>query len=190
MKFQFAGHELIVHNVYIYLKCSVVFIQNVIAKTVQMSRNGNDPSLFLKLRSFQNLHNMWHYNYRYFVQTAYIFLAKLDASLVIYSIVIFWDLSAVKLVFASAIFYFYLYVELTTAGNLYASSDYLLKKWQRKILTAHKGILNRPCKCLLKQIDSVKPFACHVGIFYSITTNSLLTVANEIMNNTLTLLLL
>lgn len=147
-------------------------------------------SLFLKIRGLQCLQNLFHYSYRYYVIPASIYLSKWEAAMVIYAVVKFQDLSAVKLVFASVMYYFFLYASLTSAGKAYLEFGDILKKWRINLLRIQKGVLSKNSRCMIKRLESVQPLAFYVGEFYFITIDSLLTILDEIINNTITLLYL
>lgn len=173
----------------IYTKCSLSFLTNEVLQYIE-GRKFNQSLIYKKLREFQNLHISWHYNYRHVFSVAFVFISQWEASLSMYVVIKFQDLSALKLVFATLVFYSFLVVFLGSCGAIHLVSAKILQKWSALILRSEGGKISKSNKYLLKQIRSMHPTQSYIGSFYFVTSETMLSVINELINNTVTLMFL
>lgn len=181
--------EMVLVSNYAYTKCSLNFLKRDVLPQIQREEYDSN-SLYKKLRQFQHLYNVWQYNFRYVFIVTFVFLFGWETTLAMFVVVKFQDLSALKLVFATLVFYSCLVTFLGSAGAIYSASSEILQKWKALVIRKGKGKMSRSSKCLLKQLHSMHPIQFCIGTFYTVTGETWLSVTNDIINTTVTLLFL
>lgn len=182
--------QLIIPSVYIYSQCAVAFFKDEVMDEIKRTGGKDDNNLFLKVRAFQCLHNIWHSNFRHGFQIGCTFVSKWAASLALYCVIRFQDLTAVKIVCGGVLFYLCLCANFNYFGSLYETSGDAFQKWKEVIIHRRRGSFNKDSKWMLKRLCAVTSVKTHVGIFFSITSESLLELLNDVVDSTVTLLFL
>lgn len=83
---------------------------------------------------FQYLQNLRHRCFRAVTQPTSIYLRKLAGILSLYWVIKFQDLSALKLMFGTTVYFVKVYIEIQTAADLYSVSNEIKNKWRKKLV--------------------------------------------------------
>lgn len=173
---------------YIYRKCAILLLRNHLECTTDDAERDRNIKVFLKLREYQYLQNLRHYCFRAVAQPTTIYLRKYAGAISLYCVIKFQDLSAMKMMCGTIIYFVKVYIEIQTAVDLCGVSEELIDNWSKGLAYKKTSNLYGNRKYLLKLVNSFQPLKTHVGDYFFYESGTWLETVNEIVDLVVSLL--